>query len=393
MSKTFLIGQLERFGDCLYATTLAKQIKHDYPDCHITWAVLSKYKSILDLNPYVDKVWEIPLLNGHYCDRDWHNFKKEALKRQGNGEFDEAIFSQIAPDNWLRYNGTIRGTILSSYKKPITVSVAPVVKLSAEEVENVKLFAEKHHLQDFENVVLFECAPGSEQSKVNTEFALEVARDITGKDKKICFILSTSQKLTFKNSNILDASELSFRENAELTRYCTLLIGCSSGITWLSTSDWAKKLPTIQLLNSKLMIFAGMHYDFEVNGLETGHILEMTDFDKSRVIDCVISAIENGMEKARKTYHQIYRPGFFDLKNITSNLIYDRKSTHAIETFIRNYVEKNQAAGNKISRKYFFLFPYVYLYGFFYRHIQASERGVFFQLRKFTKSILKASEP
>ena len=133
MSKTFLIGQLERFGDCLYATALAKQIKRDYPDCHITWAVGSKYSSILDLNPHIDEIWEIPADNSNYDGTVWNEFETEALKRQANGEFDEVIFSQIAPRNWIKYNGTIRGTILSSYKNPVTVSVEPVVRLSEKE--------------------------------------------------------------------------------------------------------------------------------------------------------------------------------------------------------------------------------------------------------------------
>jgi ADP-heptose:LPS heptosyltransferase len=391
MGKTFLIGQLERFGDCLYATTLAKQIKHDNPDCHIIWAVGAKYKSILDLNPHIDEIWEIPDGNSNYDGIVWNDFETEALKRQATGEFDEIIFSQIAPRNWIKYTGTIRGTILSSYHKPITVSIEPVVKLSEKEVENVKTFAEKHHLKDFEKVVLFECEPGSEQSKINTEFALEVVQNLVEQNKNICFILSTAQKLSSANANILDASELTFRENAELTHYCHLLIGCSSGITWLSTSDWAKKLPTIQLLNSQLLIFAGLHFDFEVNHLDTSQIIEMTEFDVQNVIDCVKSVIENGVEKTKKNYHQIYKPSFFDLRNIAVGLIYERKSPREIVKFVRNYVRINKTAGNKISAKYLLLIPYIYFYSFFYRHIKTAETGIFFELRKFAKSIFKVS--
>ena len=57
MSKKFLIGQLACYGDCLFATTIAKQIRHDYPDSHITWAVSSKYRSIVEHNPDIDKIW------------------------------------------------------------------------------------------------------------------------------------------------------------------------------------------------------------------------------------------------------------------------------------------------------------------------------------------------
>ena len=65
--KRFLIGQLGSFGDCLFATTVARQIKNDYPDCHLTWAVGSIYRSILDGNPYIDDIWEFPLSTGTIC--------------------------------------------------------------------------------------------------------------------------------------------------------------------------------------------------------------------------------------------------------------------------------------------------------------------------------------
>ena len=117
------------------------------------------------------------------------------------------------------------------------------------------------------------------------------------------------------------------------------------------------------------------------------------EFDEKRVIDCAFSVIENGVEKTRKIYHQIYKPSFFDLKNITNGLVYSRKSPREIDEFIRNYVKTNEISGNKISRKYLLLFPYIYFYGFFYRHIQASEKGIFFELRKFAKSVFRTSQP
>ena len=52
-----LIGQLGANGDCLYATTLARQIKADFPECELTWAVASACAHILVNNPHVDDVW------------------------------------------------------------------------------------------------------------------------------------------------------------------------------------------------------------------------------------------------------------------------------------------------------------------------------------------------
>lgn len=384
MSKRVLIGQLARFGDCLYATTLAKQIKYDYPDSHITWAIAENYKSILDLNPYIDRVWAIPLEGKDYATVDWDKFEKEALERQTNGEFDEIIFSQIPPRNWIRFDGTVRRGILNSYEKPITVSVEPVIRLSEAEVNRVKSYAEKNNLADFKNVVLFECAPGSGQSNVNIDFALRVAKTIIEKNKDVCFILSTKQKLDFESPQIIDASELTFRENAELTKYCTFLIGCSSGITWISTSDWAKKLPMLQLLNTEFIIYAGIHFDFELNNLDTSQVLEMVNFDESKVVDCVESILKIGIEKTKPKFHQNYKPTYHNLSELSKAIRAEERSFKEVLLFIRNFVKTNQKAGNRISLKYLFLIAYSY----YYCNIRDSKEGFFFQIRKLFKFII-----
>jgi hypothetical protein len=386
MNKKFLIGLLGRFGDCLYATTLAKQIKCDFPNCHLTWAIIPKYKSILDLNPFVDEIWEIQADDSDYDNIGWAKFETEAFKRQAKGEFDEIFLSQVSPRNWINFNGTIRGTILNSYKNPITVSAEPIVKLSEAEIANVRNFVEKYRLSKFENVVLFECSPGSGQSKVNLDSALEICEGIIKDSPKICFIISTTQKLAKNNSQIIDASELSFRENVELTKFCTLLIGCSSGISWLSTSETAKKLPTIQLLDSQFLIYAGMHYDFEINNLDNSQIIEMIDFDKQKVKNCVKIFIGKGLKATKLEFHQSYKPNVFHLKNLTKILIESKKNSADIFRFIKNFVKTNKQCSNKITSKYLLLFPYTIIYGLFYRNIKASESGFFYTLRKFVKS-------
>ncbi len=63
--KKILLGQLGRRGDCLYATAVARQIKEDFPVCHLTWAISSMCRPVIDNNPYVDKIWELPLKNNH----------------------------------------------------------------------------------------------------------------------------------------------------------------------------------------------------------------------------------------------------------------------------------------------------------------------------------------
>lgn len=307
MSRKFLIGQLASFGDCLYATTIAKQIKQDYPGSHVTWAVSTQYKSALLLNPHVDAIWEITDPQRAYYTSTWKNFEKEAEERRANGEFDEIIYSQVYPKNSFRYNGTIRGSILATYKRPITVDKRAEVNLTETEIANVRQFAEKYALRNFKHVVLFECEPTSAQSNLNLAFAIKVARHFTSQQKDICFILSSPKKLGFSDPQILDGSEISFRENAELTHYCTFLIGCSSGITWLAASGWAKDLPSLQLLNASYLYFAGVHYDYELSGLDNSRIVERINFDQDTVIAMLEMYFEKGIAALKQAYHQVYK--------------------------------------------------------------------------------------
>lgn len=331
MARKFLIGQLACFGDCLYATTIAKQIKHDYPDSHVTWAVASKYRSILELNPYIDTIWEIPINNGDYYDIGWEKFEKQALLRKNNGEFDEVIFSQVIPLNLLHFHDTIRSTILGAYGRPITVSKEPVVRLSAQEIDNVKIFADKNNVQKYKHVVLFECEAGSKQSRLNIEHALNISRAVTAVNKDVCFIMSSSKKIKEINPRIIDASTLTYRENAELTKYCTLLVGCSSGITWLSTSDWAKKLPMVQILDKNSLSFAGVSYDLYINDLDNQRIIEILNFSEKNIVDCILLALRGDFLEAKKKYNEKYVPSMYlQYKIVSSYYVRNNKYLSAL---------------------------------------------------------------
>jgi len=315
MSKKFLIGQLAYFGDCLYATTVAKQIKSDFPDSHITWAIASKYKSILLLNRYVDKIWEIEIVNNDYFGNGWTEFEAEAKRRQNCGEYDEVFFTQIQP-NWGNYDGTIRSSILNGYPRPITVPVHPVIQLSISEIERVRIFSEKYKLFNYKKRVLFECSPGSGQSFVDFSFSLAVAEAVVARNNDVCIILSSPFPLNHPSPQILDASELTYRENAELLKYCTLLIGCSSGITWLATSEWAKKIDMLQLLNRNNVLYSGIKYDFELWNISTSNVIEVTINNKDYVIDCVIDILQKDFESAKRRFDEVYKPSYVNFREV-----------------------------------------------------------------------------
>jgi ADP-heptose:LPS heptosyltransferase len=359
--QRILLGHLASFGDCLYATTLAKQIKADYPDSHLTWAIGSIYSSVLIGNPHVDKVWEIPLRNRDDVFPKWYEFQKIATEKYKNGDFDQIFLTQIChdPDNFRTYDGTLRSSILRFYGKPITVGVTPVIYLNQEEINNVYDFAQTNNLINNEKVVLFECSAKSEQSFVTEEFAIELAQKIAKNlpDWKILMSSNISIPQSIQYTNIIDASNLSFRENAELTKYCSLLIGCSSGISWLTTSSWAKKLPMVQLLKADKSMYASFIYDHRYHGLQVDHIIEITDTTVEHVFNCIISIVDEGFTTARSKFNQEIPLDFtFYFKTIASILY--RKRMRQFFSSLR-YTIQRYGLHPSLIKSFFPLIPYI----------------------------------
>ncbi|WP_374951930.1 hypothetical protein [Mucilaginibacter sp.] len=342
MGTRFLIGQLACYGDCLYVTTVARQIKADHPDSHITWAIATRYKSILNFNPHVDEVWDVDIQNNDFYYDGWHKFEAEANRRLQAGIYDKVFYTQISP-HWRYFDGTIRSSELRGYNRPITVPIDPVVVLSDEEVDRVTHFAADNQLNMYREVILFECAPGSGQSFVNVNMAISVAEKVLTECKDVCFILSSPTPLNHPHPQILDASSLTYRDNAELTKHCTLLIGCSSGITWLATSTWAKKLNTLQLLSRGSDYFAGVKYDLQQWGQPTNHIIEVTKKSIDYVTGCVLSILNQGFSKAKQQYDEVYQPGYHNFRAMIKNAIWDNNANNKgnVRPMISAYAKNN----------------------------------------------------
>lgn len=316
--KHFLIGQLGSYGDCLWATTIACQIKTDYPDCHLTWAVGSIYRSILNGNPYIDEIWEIPLSSRSDLSDRWQEFEDEAILRRNNGIFDEIFLTQIFPNNIRNFDGTLRSSIFRAYNKPITVSVSPIISLLPREIENVRDFVEAHHLNKGGYVILFECSPKSGQSFVTIDFAIAVSKKLIRIYPDLYVILSTNDPIYSVDKRIIDGSELSFRENAELTKYCSLLIGCSSGLSWLCTSDWANPLPMVQLLKKETCMYASLVHDHEYHSIRSDSIIEMTECSIDQLSHCIEIIRSGNFDTARRTYHEQIQVNFYHYATVIS---------------------------------------------------------------------------
>ncbi len=321
--KKILLVLLNSNGDCLYGTVIARQIKEaDYPGCHLTWAVNNRCKQSILLNPYIDDIWEVSTEKSLTTTKEWRAFVKIAEQRKARGDFDIIFYIQIIDKNVMNLNGDIRDSIYKNYPHKVTVPQQPILQLSETEISNTDAFAAKHGLTGYRQVVLVECGPDSFTSSLNPASAYELADTFTKKYPDIAFILSSNKKVANPTARIIDGSVLSFRENAAITKYCTLLIGCSSGISWLSTSTAAKHLPKIIVLNSHAVLNSSMVEDHLLAGLPVNDIIELHESKDLplRLNACFQMVLEGEFATARQRYHQpFHRTNFKYLYHVAQN--------------------------------------------------------------------------
>jgi len=335
--KKIALVHLGSFGDCLYATAIARQIKTDYPDCYLTWIIGEKYSSVLINNPYVDEIEKYP--NPDYYFEGWNLLKEKCLKLKNEGFYDEVFFSQIYPENLHTFDGTIRNSTFKGYPGNIS-DVTPVLFLTEEEVTNVKKFLNKVN-PDKKRIVVFEFAANSNQTFINKQFAVEAAHRIVNNISDYIVILTSHQKIETGNPNIIDGSSLTFRENAELVNNAWLFIGCSSGITWLSTSGWGKQVPTIQLINPKAYWFAGVLYDHEYFGIDNKHIIEMQQCTTDYLLNCLVEIYNNNFELAKNKYSQTVLPARFKAFRILHFRFLTRFQLTKTRSLYKSYVQRH----------------------------------------------------
>lgn len=300
--RNLLLGQLGANGDCLYATILARQIRHDNPGAHITWAIASQCVGLLRNNPYIDAVWEVPVPDWNSLDMAWRIFEREATRRLLCHEFDHAYLSQIWPNNFQNYDGTIRPSLLRSYGAPITVPIENVIVLDAQEQATVAAFVHAAGLEQFQHRILFECSAKSGQSFVTPQLAQQVAQHLYSLLPGACVLFSTHLPMQLEHPNSRYAGAVTLRESAALTQHCTLFVGAGSGGTVAATSTAAKALPMLQLLSASTSVFASFAHDFEFFGKPAAHIVEMTCEDPAIIARAIANACTDGIAATQAQY-------------------------------------------------------------------------------------------
>jgi hypothetical protein len=298
-----LLGMLGSNGDCLYATAVARQIKQDFPGCHLTWAVASLYRSVLVNNPDIDALWEIPMTSWPEMDRVWPLFEIEAHNLASSGQFDHVFLTQISPARFVNFDGTVRPSMFRNFPRPITVPVDVTINLDDEEKAAVDAWIAASPAADASQVVLCECSSKSGQSFMNVERALELAEAITAARRGAVVIISTHEALATDNPRIISGGSLSIRQTARLSHHVDLFVGCGAGLTVAATSGVAKPgLPNIQILRRRTSVYASFRYDFGYYGKPTGHFMELTSENPAHIRTAVLAAVIDGFESAKAEF-------------------------------------------------------------------------------------------
>ena len=287
-----LLVQLGANGDCLYATILARQLKHDHPNARVVWAIARQSAGLLQNNPYVDEIFEYDVPGRGEMPAMWREVERDALRCLGTGEFSRVVLSQIWPDHFENFDGTVRPSILRAYGAPITVPIETFIAMTGEETGRVEAFAKDQRLSGHEHRILFECGGYSSQSGMNAGLAQEVADHLYRRLPDATVIFSTHLPMTPRDRRSRVASSLSLREIAGLTHHCSLFVGAGSGGTVAASSTASKALPMIQVLAQGTSVFASFAHDFEFFGIQRPPVIETTSNDAGFIAGCIARACE-----------------------------------------------------------------------------------------------------
>ena len=320
-----LLGMLGSNGDCLYATAIARQIKHDFPGCHLTWAIGDLSRRVLVNNPDIDEIWELPQATWENFEHAWTLFEIEAHALAAAGRFDHVFLTQISPARFANYDGTIRPSVFRNFGRPITVPVDVTIALTEQETAEVDRWFQAGPASGASQVVLCECSSKSGQSFMTMDVAVHIATRITAARQKAVVILSSHEAPAIEHPRIISGAGLSIRQTARLTEHADLFIGCGSGLTVAATAGAAKPgLPNIQILNRATSVYASFRHDFAYFGKPTAQFMELTNEDPEHLALVAVTALRDGFAAAQGEFDDPVPVTFGWYQQLISTMLLER---------------------------------------------------------------------
>jgi ADP-heptose:LPS heptosyltransferase len=240
------------YGDILNSTPIAKHYKIEHANNHITWMTREKYKSAVKNNPYIDDIL-IPKEKHLYKNGIISNVEMTFVLREEilnlKNKFDKMFF--IAPYVWTLTSEEFdveKHSLLYVIKNKLTdisnfnCEFIPIVNLSDDEKKEAKQFisslkGEKRIMIEHENF--------SNQTPFDETYIEDLCKKIDGKNYDLIFS-GKEEPIYVKhlkekyNVNFYCYSG-SFMSNAELYNLCDVFIGCCSGLTCLTHSDYCDR--------------------------------------------------------------------------------------------------------------------------------------------------------
>lgn len=257
-----LLVNFGAFGDILNSTPIAKNYKLMNPSNNITWMTTERYTSAIKNNPYIDNIITLKEYLSSNLYPFYVNMTFDLKDQIVKLNYDKIYF--IAPYTWTINNPEFdlnKHSLLEIIKTKLTdiedfiCDFIPVVKLSEQEKLEAKTFfdtlnGDKKILIEFENF--------SNQSPFDERYIEKLCELVN--DKNYDLVLSGRKEpeffKTFKlkyNVNFHTYSG-SFMSNAELYNLCDSFIGCSSGISCLTHSDYCDNN------KSRIEVSKGLHW-------------------------------------------------------------------------------------------------------------------------------------
>jgi len=253
-SKKILIVNFGGMGDILNTTAIACHHKTVDPYVEVHFLTKSKYAHLIRNNTYIDNV----IISSSEFD-SWgseivSNYFKGKLSLD---DYDIALFA--APYMSPLYDRTERSTLLNIIHEETSLidkwscEFKPYISLSKDEVIEADEFMA---LINGERRVLIEYEYFSNQSTMDINSIISICEKFN--DPKYDLIFSGREKpkyldtLSSKYDCRIHHYSKSFLSNAHLYNYMDLFIGCSSGITCLTASNYCNhNISRIEIVRGK----------------------------------------------------------------------------------------------------------------------------------------------
>lgn len=235
------------FGDIINSTPIAKH--YSLEGYKVYFVTRKKYSDVLKNNRFIDKI---------YCFEEKINTNNVSMTFSSKNKIQQIFKGKkiiySAPYMSPKYDGSTRSNLLSIIKEETSsiqkwlCDFMPIIELTEEQkAEAISFFS----CLPSRKTILVEYEYYSSQSYFNLDMLSKALEEIQ-EDLNLIFTGKkypheiTEMQIKFNNHNFYHYTG-SFMSNAEIYNLCDVFIGCSSGITCLTSSDYCMSAKAIRI--------------------------------------------------------------------------------------------------------------------------------------------------